>query len=203
MLAVCLWCISVFSQTGPSVQDSLKKVFFLQHQYNLAYPEEKSYLHTDKPYYYVGDTIWFKAYTVFSAGFFPDTLNSTLYVDLVNQDGKVIREVNVWLRQGLGMGQISLADSSLFPGRYMLRAYTNWMRNFSEEPLFTKIFPLYSLPKGKVNWLVDQKVSPAATGDSLKITFTLTDPQYRVLPEQPVEYWFRKTDGLSAVKVHW
>jgi hypothetical protein len=33
------------------------------------YPSEKVYLHFDKPYYAVGDTIWFKAYVGYRPGF--------------------------------------------------------------------------------------------------------------------------------------
>ena len=36
-----------------------------------TYPREKVYLHFDNSSYYVGDTIWFKAYTVYAENNMP------------------------------------------------------------------------------------------------------------------------------------
>ena len=35
-------------------------------QWATTHPQEKVYLHTDRPHYAIGDTIWFKAYVTIS-----------------------------------------------------------------------------------------------------------------------------------------
>src|ERR1700728_514408 len=46
-----------------------------------SFPTEKVYLHFDKPYYALGDTIWFKAYlTLYHHQ--PSGLSKVIYVDI-------------------------------------------------------------------------------------------------------------------------
>lgn len=47
-------------------------------------PQEKVFLHIDRPNYIQGDTIWFKAYLWYGNDQIPDTANGVLYADLLN-----------------------------------------------------------------------------------------------------------------------
>ena len=109
--------------------------------YALGLPQEKIYLHTDKPYYAVGDTVWLKAYLVEANRLLPDTTTKLVYVDLVQNSGKVRRFNQLRLQAGTASGFIALGDS-LPAGNYQLRGYTNWMRNFSETGFFQKNLPI-------------------------------------------------------------
>ncbi len=55
---------------APSInfKDELLKVTALSDSLNHTKPSEKLYLQFDKPYYAIGDTIWFKAY-LFNASY--------------------------------------------------------------------------------------------------------------------------------------
>ncbi len=124
--------------------DLLKKLVAQLEKYHEAYPAEKAYLHTDKPYYVAGEKIWFKAYLVEALTNRPDTLSVPLYVDLIdNAAGKIIEQRTIKLAGGFGHGDFTLPDS-LQAGVYRLRAYTNWMRNFDENLFYTKDFQVYS-----------------------------------------------------------
>jgi hypothetical protein len=108
--------------------------------YASVYPWEKVYLHTDKPHYFLNDTIWFKAYgtlEVDSKEIYP-TLSVPLYVDLIDSrfDSKIQRAI-VKMDEGKGAGDMVL-PKDLEPGIYTLRAYTNWMQNFGRKAFFTK-----------------------------------------------------------------
>ena len=46
--------------------------------------QEKVYLHLDKPYYAIGDNIWFKAYTINAKNGQPTLKSGILYVELNN-----------------------------------------------------------------------------------------------------------------------
>lgn len=111
--------------------------------YRSKFPPEKAYLHMDKPYYATGDTLWFKAYLVEGSIHSADSASTVLYVDLIHQKtGKNVGIRRVPLNGGLGHGSFTLADS-IPKGAYTIRAYTNWMRNFSEEYMFHKAFYLF------------------------------------------------------------
>lgn len=101
------------------------------------YVQEKVYLHLDKPYYAVGEDLWFKAYTVAGPNHTPTPLSHNLYVELIDPDMKVMKRLTIYLNRGMGRGDFALSDS-LAAGTYTLRAYTNWMRNFEADFYFTK-----------------------------------------------------------------
>lgn len=130
--------------------DLLKQLVDKLEKYNQTYPQEKAYLHTDKPYYVAGETIWFKTYLVEGITNRPNTASIPLYVDLIdNAAGKLIDRRIIKLEGGFGHGDFTLPDS-LLAGFYRLRAYTNWMRNFDESQFFIKDFRVYSLDQESI-----------------------------------------------------
>src|SRR5690606_41606483 len=52
-------------------------------------PLEKVYLHIDKPYYAVGDTIWFKAYLT-SVQNVPSEFSKIVYVDVLSSKDSIV-----------------------------------------------------------------------------------------------------------------
>ena len=98
---------------------------------------EKVYLHTDRDFYNPGDLIWFKCYLVDGFTHLLSDSSKVLHVDLINENSKILISKVIKLENGLGNGEISLSDT-LSSGAYMLRAYTNYMRNFGEELFFKK-----------------------------------------------------------------
>lgn len=114
-------------------------------KYASTYPQEKAYLHLDKPYYTAGETIWLKAYLIEAATNILDTASIPLNVELIdNQLGMVIDKKILKLEGGMAAGDFELADS-LHSGYYSLRAYTNWMRNFDTELMFRKDFKVHKI----------------------------------------------------------
>ncbi|EKB47727.1 TonB-dependent receptor plug domain-containing protein [Cecembia lonarensis] len=108
--------------------------------YHKTYPFEKIYLHTDKPHYFLNDTIWIKAYGLMDLGEenSAKTTSVPLYVELLQQRAlPYVSRIIIKLEDGLGQGDIVL-PRNLTPGVYTLRAYTEWMRNFGEEVFFEK-----------------------------------------------------------------
>lgn len=109
-----------------------------------TYPQEKAYLHFDNTSYYVGDTIWFKAYVTLAEKQTFSPISRPLYVELVDQAGHVTDKQIVKLEQGEGNGQLILSKSML-SGYYEVRAYTRWMLAFNEPQYFSRTFPIYQL----------------------------------------------------------
>ena len=104
-------------------------------------PREKVHLHLDKSVYAAGDTIWFKAYTVLAGTNELSATSKVLHADLYASSGTRIARLLLPLRSGLSNGDIALPDT-LKEGRYRLRAYTSWMRNFGDSSFFERIFNL-------------------------------------------------------------
>ncbi|WP_394368859.1 MG2 domain-containing protein, partial [Hymenobacter rubidus] len=99
--------------------------------------QEKAYLHLDRPVYGTGETIWFSAYVVDASRHQLDSLNTVLHVDLVAPDHKVVARRTLALHGGRASGDLDIADS-LAAGTYVLRAYTNWMRNTGDEFVYSR-----------------------------------------------------------------
>ena len=98
---------------------------------------EKVYLHSDRTFYYPGDDIWFKAYLIEADSRLLTDHSNNLHVDLISPSSKIIESRVIRIDAGLGNGDIRL-PVELPSGRYLLRAYTNYMRNFSENLFFKR-----------------------------------------------------------------
>ena len=98
---------------------------------------EKVYLHIDRSIYNSGDDIWFKAYVIDALSNKPSSKTYNLHVEIISPDAKIIQSRILRIDNGLGNGDFSLSDS-IPSGRYIIRAYTNFMRNFNEEFFFKK-----------------------------------------------------------------
>ena len=95
-----------------------------------AFPQEKVYLHLDNNCYFLGDTIWYKAYVVRTDRKVPTDLSRILYVELMTPDGYLVERQQIPLENDTtGFGNFALQDS-LYGGYYEIRAYTRWMLNW-------------------------------------------------------------------------
>jgi hypothetical protein len=125
-------------KTGTTIDSALiKKISGSLQTYTTKHSIEKAYLHFDKPYYAVGDTIYFKAYITNGPLHELSTLSGILDVELINPDNKICDRVKLKVKDGRAWGDFALADT-LKGGSYRLRAYTSWMRNAGDEYFFDK-----------------------------------------------------------------
>ncbi|MBE9512035.1 MAG: hypothetical protein IMY71_14295 [Bacteroidetes bacterium] len=160
-----------FSQTGEQEQ-IFNKITTQLVRFNNAFPQEKIYLHFDKPFYIPGETIWYKAYLVNATGNIPSSLSKIIYTELVDRDGKILIRQTLKTSDGFTHGDFLLPEF-LAPGKYMVRAYTNWMRNFDKDFLFTKEILLFD-PQTEYD-IPETDSSEQVTGDepvSKKIDIT-------------------------------
>ena len=96
--------------------------------------QEKVYLHFDNNCYFLGDTIWYKAYVVLADDNTPEPLSRILYVELLNEQGYLMERQQLQInKSGQADGCFAICDT-LFAGYYEVRAYTKWMLNFGYEP---------------------------------------------------------------------
>lgn len=127
----------ILSLTTLAFEDPFAALLKKLEEFTKKYPQEKVYLHLDKPYYAVGDDIWFKAYVIDAKTSFASTLSSILYVELINDKDSVTKQIKLTLQSGITWGDFKLTDT-LSEGNYRIRAYTQWMRNAGPDFFFDK-----------------------------------------------------------------
>jgi hypothetical protein len=145
------------------------------------YPAEKLYLQFDKPYYAVGDTIWFKAYLFHAPTLALSAKSGLLHIDITTDSGKIVKQYLMPVKNGLSWGNMGIDAATFKPGNYSLHAYTNWMRNFGEDIFYTRHF--YIAGTGEDTWLVNTKVSASNTIDKVQINNQL---QFTDINKRPI-----------------
>lgn len=142
VLLLLLLSVGVFSLLSfvPG-DDPLAKLVKSFDAYFASNTQEKIYVQTDKPYYAVGDFIWFKAYILDARTLKPTPKSEIMYVDLIDAQDSVQKTLRLPLIAGLGWGSFELKDS-IKEGNYRLRAYTRWMRNYDPVFFYDKTFKI-------------------------------------------------------------
>lgn len=174
LLAVC---ISAFAQE-PGLDNLTKRQA-------AVLPQEMVFVHMDNTCYFLGDTLFYKAYVQRSDTGKPSDLSEVLYVELLNQDGYLVERQVLRLKGGQANSSFCLEDT-LYAGFYELRAYTRWQLNFGrkEHPhnqymnrwflkkeyakeyfvdydkLYSRVFPVYDKPQEPGEFYRDMTVRP-------------------------------------------
>jgi len=154
-LAITLISIVLLSFTAGE-DDVLQRIIAGFKKYIQERPQEKVYLHFDRPQYTNRDTIWFKAYLTAGEAHEPSSLSNTIYVELINGSGKLIRQVRLLADSGSAAGDIALSDS-LASGNYLVRAYTNWMKNSDEDYFFHHLIKVWNKGQAEANLDAQEK----------------------------------------------
>lgn len=137
-LIVCSFLCSILLISAVNDDGLLEDLLLKIERLKEKFPQEKVHLHFDKPYYSIGDDIWFKAYVVNAEHNELSALSKVLYVDLIDGQDSIRSTTVLPIANGLSSGHIRLSDSLFSAGTYRLRAYTRWMQNFDDDLLFQK-----------------------------------------------------------------
>lgn len=151
------------------------------------YPRESVYVQMDDAAYVVGDTLWYKAYVVRSSTLRPTDISRVLYVELLNDGGNLLeRSILEIDSAGQAHGCFGLVPP-LRNGFYEIRAYTRAMTNWGQEAQFSRVFPLFELPK---------KTIP---GDytQLEVDYPKDKLYFSIQPERPYQFGSRRRRQLE------
>lgn len=105
------------------------------------YPQEKIYITYNQANYLAGETIWFKSFIFVDHQ--QTDISTNLWVELIDNNKKVIQRKFVPIINGIAESQIALADS-LPENIYYIRSYTNWMINFEEKYQYVNPILIYN-----------------------------------------------------------
>lgn len=151
LLTLCCWVLSINARSEESTHtDScvsrLSQFVRNINTFNFLNPQEKVYLHFDNTSYFVGDTIWFKAFVVSASDLKPTIYSRVLYVELITPEGDVIDIKKLKIEDGGCHGAFAL-EKRFRSGYYEVRSYTRVMLNYGAETLFSRVFPVYKEPE--------------------------------------------------------
>lgn len=145
-LLLLLKSAGVHAQVADTTGTSKLKSYIKNYIYfSKNYPQEKVYLHFDNTSYFLGETIWFKAYVVRADRNSLSQISKILYVDLITTEGYVLQTLKLKVENGQCHGEFKLSPSN-YGGFYEVRAYTRYMSNFGKSNYFSRIFPIYDQP---------------------------------------------------------
>ncbi|WP_298555789.1 hypothetical protein [uncultured Algibacter sp.] len=95
---------------------------------------EKIYLQLNNSVFTNNETIWFKA-IVTDAKNAPTVLSGILHVELIDFDKEIVATKKLKLVNGIADNGFQL-EQTYTPGRYLIRAYTAWNKNFGDDFIF-------------------------------------------------------------------
>jgi len=183
VLISCLVPVAAISQSVNA--STLQRYFNNTNEIREKLPIEKIYLQLDKPSYVSGDTLHFKSY-LFNADYLtPSTQSGLLYVELANVNNKVIKRILIPVVTGIGWGDIALDGTDIPDGSYILRAYTNWTKNFGEDYAFKKNIYI-SATKSAVLVTTDFKLDTLSDKNNIQATLGFSNLNKKPLMLTPM-----------------
>lgn len=115
----------------------------------LKKPREKVEINGIKPYYLAGENIDLEIFVKNLSTKTSTEISNTLYLDFVNlENGKILKQLIIRLNEGKASVKYKI-DNALATGNYLIRSYTNWNRNFSDNGFFTQKTTIFSQTYGK------------------------------------------------------
>ncbi|MGD0583651.1 MAG: hypothetical protein ABR974_12005 [Bacteroidales bacterium] len=105
--------------------------------FNIKNFKEEIYVRTDRDIYITGEQIWMKIYKLNRMNSSPANESKIIYLEMLDNLGNIVRQMKVSVDGFSGAASMRIADT-LRTGNYLIRAYTNWMQNYSEDLFFYK-----------------------------------------------------------------
>ncbi|WP_175288776.1 TonB-dependent receptor plug domain-containing protein [Flagellimonas eckloniae] len=138
-----------------------------------SYQLEKIYTHTDRPFYFPGETIWFKSYLV-DENNQPSSITDIIRAELVSPKGSVVKTKNLAVVHGYVYGDFEIQENWV-GGIYNLKVYTNYMRNFDENLFFSKEITVQKVVVPKLLLSLDFQKEAYGKGSNVKVDFDVKD----------------------------
>ena len=133
---------------------------------------EKVLLTLSKPYIYPGETAWIGGRLLYQDPFLADLLSRVVYVDILRENSEIVQSATFQIQQGKISGGLVL-PKEMKPGDYVLRAYTQWNRNFPEFDQF--IAPFIVMEEGFIPEAEKPESEIFPNGIEVKADYTLSD----------------------------
>lgn len=140
-MSAAAWCLIVpIAEAKPDSTVHVNTIVENTQKLLENYPIEKVHLHFDKPYYSVGDTVWFKGYL--TTNLYNYDVSKIMYIEVLTSGDSLVQTLKMPLVNQAGKGQLILDQEWFTQDNYRFRAYTKWMANFDQDYFFNKVVPV-------------------------------------------------------------
>ncbi|WP_281613009.1 MG2 domain-containing protein [Flammeovirga sp. SubArs3] len=171
-LSALIWGFSSFQEVS-SIEQLIEKINNKQKRE----AKETIYIHTDKPYYMAGETIWFKAYLRNYQSLKDNQVSKTIYVELLDETGEIVEKEMLYAKGQNVHGDFKLS-TEMAAGEYRIRAYTNWMRNFGKEYLFEERVNVFQINPDERRKVTDSDVAVDESNNQMAMSEEQYDLQF-------------------------
>ena len=197
ILAIILLSLCSFTEISKTDSFSVKASACFEDIQN--HVQEKIYLHLNKPYYAVGDTIWIKGYLVNATTHRTDAaIGNFIYIELLNQSDSIIFRNKYRRENSIFKANVEL-PIHLQSGEYTLRSYTQWMRNSDPAFFYTRNINIGNAIDvniiSKINYIPDLEET-----DKQKIELNFASKEFKSLDNQKVQYKIFDRSGKLITK---
>lgn len=104
---------------------------------------EQFYARTDRPFYILGERVWYQVYTLFQTN--ESVQSKVIYADIISPEGDIVLRQKLKMTQANAMGDFEL-ETHWNPGWYRIRLYSKWNMSFDPPQTFTFSFPVLNIP---------------------------------------------------------
>ena len=99
--------------------------------------KEEIFVRTDRDIYISGEQVCLKVYILNGLTGTPCNLSKVVYLELLDKNNFPLRQLKIKTENSSGSSVFVVPDN-ISSGNYVIRAYTNWMKNFSTDLFFYK-----------------------------------------------------------------
>jgi hypothetical protein len=117
----------VFGQSADIVNDP----------FNVRNFREEIYVQTDRDIYFTGEQVWMKIFKLDRLNSLPVNESKVVYLELLDYSGNIVKQAKAGSDEFSSQAYMRLPDT-LSTGNFVLRAYSTWMENASENLFFYK-----------------------------------------------------------------
>ncbi|MFT3677543.1 MAG: hypothetical protein QM781_16750 [Chitinophagaceae bacterium] len=142
--------------------EPLRREILATDSFNRAYPREKIFLHLDRPYYNLKDTIWIKGYILSAMDLAAMDSSQLVYIDMLDNSGQVIKRSSTYSSAGIFFANLRLPETDFRQGVYWLRTHTQFMRNYGDSTFPLTRFAI--IGSGNPDWEISLSRAGVAEG---------------------------------------
>ncbi len=146
---------------------------------------EKIYLHLDKTMYKQADNIWFNVFLTNGITNMLNPVSNIVYVELINPKGQVQEQKILILNDGTAGGNFFINNNEK-GGLFKIKAYTNWMQNFDDSPIFEKEIIIQKVITPAVLLKLDFDKESYGAGQNVVADLELKNLKNKAIPNYPV-----------------
>ncbi|MBZ4188409.1 hypothetical protein [Niabella beijingensis] len=156
LLRYCLCLIMAAPLNGSGQFSVLEKQLNTSDSVHFNIPREKLFVHYDRAYYNTKDTLWMKGYILAADDYTIADSTGIAYIEIINTANQVVKRTAAPCYWGRFQSALVLTEDDFPQGSYILRAYTNWMRNFGDSLLYEGRFRVINPLSGEWNARINQ-----------------------------------------------